>query len=235
MIFLNNNEENQSMYEHNSILYIPIVTSKYYYWLQILDKESGNFQKSQCSYVSKLASNTNYRKLTVSYISDKFIYAYGEGISNAHANYPSSLYIFNLTTLILQKVYYSTIWTSYYGFKSVDNNSDAIYWINQLQIIKVNFVEAEAVREIHYKFNEKFISEVYINSIMKDISSNKYIVSICQFIIMNNLGFANTFTLKIDDNFNTDSCLGLSLVSSYGNFESIKVGNDASSEEFTIL
>ena len=230
--FLNKNEENQSMYEYNNTLYIPIVTSKYYYWLQILDKESGKFQKSQCSYVTKFANNTNYRLLTISYISDKFIYAYGDGVSNAGSLYPSSLYIFNLTTLILEKVYYSEIWTNYHGFKSVDDNSDAIYWINHSRIIRVNFVEAEAIREIHYKFNENFISENYINSKMKDISSNKYIISICQFILLNNFGFMDVFTIKIDYNFNTDSCLGLSLVSSDSNFGSMKVGNNASFGEF---
>ena len=233
--FLNKNEENQSMYEYNNTLYIPIVTSTFYYWLQILDKKSGKFQNSQCSYVSNPVSNTNYRQLIVSYISDKFIYAYGEGVSNTGTIYPLSLFIFNLTTLILEKVYYSEIWTNYHGFKSVDDNSDAIYWINQSRIIRVNFIEAEAIREIHYKFSENFSNETYINTFMKDISFNKFIISICQYKTFSNLNIPSVFTIKIDNNFNTDSCLGLSLVSPESKFESVKVGNNASSGEFTIL
>ena len=177
--FLNSNEENQSMYEYNNTLYIPIVSSKYYYWLQILDKISGKFQNSQCSYVSKPASDTNNRKLVVNYISNKFIYAYGDGISNADVQYPSSIYIFNLTTLILEKVYYSEIWTNYHGFKSFNDNSVAIYWMNRSRIIRVNFIEAEAIREVHYKFNENFSNETYINTFMKDISFNKYRIWNC--------------------------------------------------------
>ena len=72
--FTNNYEEYTSMYEYNSILYVAIVTSKYYYWMQTLNSEKGELKNSQCVYVNKLANNINYRHLVIFYASDKFLY-----------------------------------------------------------------------------------------------------------------------------------------------------------------
>ena len=64
--FLNSFEERQSIYEYNGIVYIAIVTSKYYYWLQTLDKNTGVINNSQCAYVYKPTENSDYRLITIS-------------------------------------------------------------------------------------------------------------------------------------------------------------------------
>ena len=51
--FLNNYEERQSIYEYNGIIYIAIVTSRYYFCLQTLDKNTGVVNNSQCAYLNK--------------------------------------------------------------------------------------------------------------------------------------------------------------------------------------
>ena len=64
--FLNNFEERQSIYEYNEIVYITIVTSKYYYCLQSLDKNTGVVFNSQCAYVTKEQIKSSYRLITIS-------------------------------------------------------------------------------------------------------------------------------------------------------------------------
>ena len=59
-------EERQSIYEYNGIVYVAIVTSKYYYCLQTLDKNTGVVNNSQCAYVNKLANDSKYRLITIS-------------------------------------------------------------------------------------------------------------------------------------------------------------------------
>ena len=63
--FLNNFEERQSIYEYNGIVYVAIVTSKYYFCLQTLDKNTGVVNNSQCAYVSKEPISYDYRLITI--------------------------------------------------------------------------------------------------------------------------------------------------------------------------
>ena len=64
--FLNNFEERQSIYEYNGIVYVAIVTSKYYYCLQTIDKITGVVNNSQCAYVFKTTEHSIYRLITIS-------------------------------------------------------------------------------------------------------------------------------------------------------------------------
>ena len=48
------------------IRYLAIITSKYYFCLQTLDKNTGVINNSQCAYVYKPTGNTNYRLITIS-------------------------------------------------------------------------------------------------------------------------------------------------------------------------
>ena len=63
--FLNNFEERQSIYEYNGIIYVAIVTSRYYFCLQNLDKNTGVVNNSQCAYLNKDLDNTHYRLITI--------------------------------------------------------------------------------------------------------------------------------------------------------------------------
>ena len=73
--FLNSFEERQSIYEYNEIVYIAIITSKYYYCLQTIDKSTGVVNNSQCAYVYKPTQNSIYRLITICYASDQYVYA----------------------------------------------------------------------------------------------------------------------------------------------------------------
>ena len=73
--FLNSFEERQSIYEYNGIVYIAIISLKYYYCLQTIDKYTGVINNSQCAYVYKPTGNSIYRLITICYASDKYVYA----------------------------------------------------------------------------------------------------------------------------------------------------------------
>ena len=113
--FTNNYEEYTSMYEYNSTLYVAIVTSKYYYWMQTLNSETGEFKNSQCVYVNKQANNTIYRRLIISYATDKFVYAYGESFTYEGSSKFIDLYLYNRTTLKLTKTFRTIGWGVYFG------------------------------------------------------------------------------------------------------------------------
>ena len=229
--FTYDNEESQSMYEYNSSLYVAIISSKFYYWLQSLNIETGAFQNSQCAYVSKRDSNS-YKTLKISYVSDKFVYAYGEGMSNSEAVFPISLYMFNQTTYKLSKVFYSAICNRYYGFRNLELNSDTIYCENYAKINRIYFNESEAFGEIHYKFNGEFISENLSSVIMKEISYGQYIMSISQLVFYNYSGYMDVFTFKIDSNYSTNPCLSLEIEPAIDSFTSISIGSNSSTVEF---
>ena len=136
--FTNNNEENQSMFEYNNTLYVAIVSSKYYYWLQTLDLEIGAFQRTQWAYISKPNDYSKYRSLNIFYISDKFVYAYGESNFDPSVDTPISIFLFNQTTFKLARIIYPDCLNDFYGFKNIELNSDEIYWICMFQEIEIN-------------------------------------------------------------------------------------------------
>ena len=74
--FLNKFEERVSMFEYNNTLFVAIVTAKYYYCMLTLDKDTGVFNKWSWSYVYKNSTDSVYRILTISHVSERFIYGY---------------------------------------------------------------------------------------------------------------------------------------------------------------
>ena len=82
-----------------------LLTTKYYYCLLTLDKDTGAFNKCSWSYVYKPTEISSYRMLTISHASERFIYAYGNLFYDSYYFYSFALYLFDPITLKLKLVY----------------------------------------------------------------------------------------------------------------------------------
>ena len=231
--FTNNYEENQSMFEYNNTLYVAIVSSKYYYWLQTLDLEIGTFQHTQWVFISKKSDYLKSRSLIISYVSDKFVYAYGESNSDPNVDVFISIFLFNQTTFKLARILHPESWNDYYGFKNIQLNSDEIYWISKAILYRFSVNETSIYGQISYMFDNEFINNSYMGFRMKETSYEKYIMSVVHLPIFNEIftGRSNVFTIGLDSNFNTNSWLSLSLTSPTEELISIPIGNNSSSGE----
>ena len=165
--FLNRFEERQSIYEYNGIVYVAIVTTKYYFCLQTLDKNTGVINNSQCAYVYKPIEDSDYRTMTICYASDKYVYAYGDSVI-INDFYIFSLYIFSSTSLKLIKVYTLNNWKRYYGFRDDELNTDVIYWIEYSRLHKFYF-NSTAYGLKEYILNSSFVYNVYTTLMMKQV------------------------------------------------------------------
>ena len=76
--FLSKSEEHEGLYEYNNTFYVSFVTAQYYYWLTILNKDTGVFENWSWAYVYKLTNNSVPRSLIIFYASERFIYAVGD-------------------------------------------------------------------------------------------------------------------------------------------------------------
>ena len=133
--FLNKFEERVSIFEYNNTLFVAIVTAKYYYWMLTLNKDTGVFNNWSWNYVYKLSTDSKYRMLTISYISERFIYGYGNSYYNINV-YSFSLYLFDPITLKLKLAYTLNYWNKFFGFNFVELNSDSIYWVKNSNIYR---------------------------------------------------------------------------------------------------
>ena len=231
--FTNNYDENQSMLEYNNTLYVAIVSSKYYYWLQTLDLEIGTFQHTQWAFISKPSDNLKYRSLNIFYISDKFVYAYGESNFDPNVDTYISIFLFNQTTFKLTKIIYPDCLNNFYGFKNIELNSDEIYWISKTLLYRFSVNEASIYGQISYMFDNQFINNSYLVFKMKEASYKKYIMSVLQTPYFNYLTIAESsvFTIGLDSNFNTNSWLSLTLSSATKELVFIPIGDNSSSGE----
>ena len=115
--------------------FVAIVTAKYYYWMLTLNKDTGVFNNWSWNYVYKLSTDSKYRMLTISYISERFIYGYGNSYYNINV-YSFSLYLFDPITLKLKLAYTLNYWNKFFGFNFVELNSDSIYWVKNSNIYR---------------------------------------------------------------------------------------------------
>ena len=134
--FLNRVEERESLFEYNDIVYVSIVTSKFYYCLLTLNKDTGVFNNWSWSYVYKEANDAKYLQLVISYASERFIYAYGNFYTNTDNNELFGLYVFDPISLKLKMAFLLQNWNRFYGFNIAELNSDAIYSINNSTIYR---------------------------------------------------------------------------------------------------
>ena len=134
--FLNRFEERESLYEYNNTLFVSIVTTKYYYCLLTLDKDTGAFNKCSWSYVYKPTEISNYRMLTISHASERFIYAYGNLFYDSYYFYTFALYLFDPITLKLKLVYGLLQWFKFFGVNVTGMNSDAIYCLKYSKLYR---------------------------------------------------------------------------------------------------
>ena len=133
--FLNGIEERESLFEYNNTVFVSIVTAKLYYCLITLNRETGVVNKWSWSYVYKQKSSSNYRQLVISYISERFVYGYGNSYY-ATDNFSTSLYLFDPISLKLKLAYTLSNWGNFYGFNVAELNSDAIYCIGFSKLYK---------------------------------------------------------------------------------------------------
>ena len=113
-------------------LFVAIVTAKYYYYCMLtLDKDTGVFSKWSWSYVYKPVTDSAYRMLTISHVSERFIYWYANLFNDAHVAYYYGLLLFDPITLKLKLAYALEDWSKFYGFNIFELNSDAIYWAKE--------------------------------------------------------------------------------------------------------
>ena len=127
--FLSKSEEHEGLYEYNNTFYVSFVTAQYYYWLTILNKDTGVFENWSWAYVYKLTNNSVPRSLIIFYASERFIYAVGDSYQSDSLN-PISLYLFDPITLKLIKAYNSDKWFFYFGFNMTGLSSDELYWVS---------------------------------------------------------------------------------------------------------
>ena len=73
--------------------------------------------------------------LTISYVSERFIYGYGNSYYGEGMN-PFSLYLFHPITLKLKLAYTLDYCRKFYGFNIVEEKSDAIYWVKDSRIYR---------------------------------------------------------------------------------------------------
>ena len=134
--FFNKFEERESLYEYNNTLFVSIVTAKYYYCLLTLDKDTGAFNKWSWNYVYKPTENSSYRMLSISHVSERFIYAYGNLFYDFSNPYFNALYLFDPTTLKLKLVYGLSEWYRFFGVNVAGLNSDAIYCLKYSKLYR---------------------------------------------------------------------------------------------------
>ena len=108
--------------------FVAIVTAKFYYCMLTLDKDTGVINKWSWSFVYKNLTNSVYRMLTISHVSERFIYWYGDIFIDASIADSYGLLLFDPITLKLKLAYRLSGWRKFYGFNIVERNSDAIYW-----------------------------------------------------------------------------------------------------------
>ena len=118
--------------------FVAIVTAKYYYyyWMLTLDKDTGVFSKWSWSYVYKPYIDSSYRMLTISHVSERFIFGYGNTFNDFTAAYVYGLFLFDTPTLKLKFVYTLAGWKKFYGFDIAELNSDAIYWVQDSKLYR---------------------------------------------------------------------------------------------------
>ena len=228
--FLNNFEERQSIYEYNGIVYVAIVTSKYYFCLQTLDKNTGVVNNSQCAYVSKEPISYDYRLITINYVSDKYVYAYGNSyFPNYYGGF--SLYVFSTITLKLIKVFSFYSCERFHVFRDDELETDVIYWIEYSKIHQFYF-DITAYGLTHYQFDSDFMMNLYTTLFMKQISNGNYYMAINQ----RNVYYRNRTTfvsiiLRVDSHLNTNSWLTFQPAVDEFKVVSQNIGEDANSNE----
>ena len=100
--FLNRFEERETLFEYNNTLFVAIVTAKFYYCMLTLNKDTGVFNKWSCNYVYKPSTDSAYRILTISHVSERFIYWYANLFIDDSIFYFYSLLLFDSITFKTQ-------------------------------------------------------------------------------------------------------------------------------------
>ena len=210
--YLNGVEERFSMYEFNDSVYLSITTSKYYYWILNLDKVFGSVVKSKWAYVKKNPNNTDYRRLEIFLITDKYIYADGSIFLSKSIN-SEGVFLFNLNTFDLNKVYYNDYWLKVFGFSNQPLMRDEVHCFSDKYLF-VSYIYAYTSES-----NNSIITEDNSYSSIIDLSGTgypfsikksfdgMYIIAIQQkpLVYQINTNRAETLLFKYDSDFNTRS------------------------------
>ena len=116
--------------------FVAIVTAKFYYCMLTLNKDTGVFNKWSCNYVYKPSTDSAYRILTISHVSERFIYWYANLFIDDSIFYFYSLLLFDSITLKLKLAYILNGWKKVYGFNIFELKSDAIYWAKNSKLYR---------------------------------------------------------------------------------------------------